>query len=56
MFWTSGFVFSALLCLFFTSNFAIFVGGGAKIFSAPGAWNPSYATDKIIAVGLALSI
>jgi len=50
-----GFVFSALSCLFFTSNSAVFVGGDAKILpppSPPGACYPSYATDKIIGVGL----
>jgi len=36
----------------FTSNSAVFVGGGANIFLPPGAWHPSYTTDKIIGVGL----
>jgi len=47
-----GFVFSALSCLFFTSNSALYIGRGVKIFFTPGAWYPSYATDKIIWVGL----
>jgi len=35
-----GFVFSALSCLFFTSNSAVFGGRGAKIFFAPGLLVP----------------
>jgi len=31
------FVFSELSCLFFTSNSAVFVGEGEKIFLLPGA-------------------
>jgi len=31
---------------------AILVGRGTKIFLLPGAWHPSYTTDKIIGVGL----
>jgi len=38
------FAFSALLHLFYTSNFAVFVGGSTKIFIALGAGYPCYAT------------
>jgi len=34
--------------LFFISNFAVFVGGDAKIFLFRGAGYPSYATELYI--------
>jgi len=37
----------ALLRLFFTSNSAVFVHGGATIFLSPAAKYPSYATEKL---------
>jgi len=43
----SAFAFSALLQLFFTSNFVVFVEGGARIFFAPGRRVPSYATETV---------
>jgi len=46
-----GFVYSVLSCLFFTANSAVFDGGNAKIYFAPGAWYSPYATNKIIGVG-----
>jgi len=43
--------FGAFAPLFFTSNPAVFVGGGAKIFFAPGRKvYPSYATDYAMSV------
>jgi len=40
----SAFASSAPLHLLATSNSVIFVSGGARIFLAPGAGYPSYAT------------
>jgi len=38
------------LCLFFTSNSAVFVGGGAKNIFASGRLVPYYASDEIIGI------
>jgi len=44
--------FSALLRLFSLQTLEVFVGGGTKYFLPPAAWYTSYATEKIIGVGL----
>jgi len=46
-----GFVFPRFHA-YFSLQTAVFVGGGVKVFLPPGFWYHSYATEKIIGVGL----